>query len=149
MENDGAQVVFTQGFTNKEGLPLPLIIQKSDGGYNYATTDLAALRYRISQDQGDLLLYVVDAGQSTHFAQVFQVANRAGWIPPGVTLTHVPFGVVQGEDGKKFKTRSGETVRLKDLLDEAVTRARADLEHRLELEGRQESKEFKIGRAHV
>ncbi len=142
VENEGAQVVFTQGFTNKEGLPLPLIIQKSDGGYNYATTDLAALRYRITRDGGDRLLYVVDAGQSTHFAQVFQVAEKAGWIPPGVTLTHVPFGVVQGEDGKKFKTRSGETVRLKDLLDEAVARAKADLNHRLELEGRQESQEF-------
>ncbi|MBU6229771.1 MAG: arginine--tRNA ligase [Cyanobacteria bacterium REEB459] len=141
-ENEGARVVFTQGFTNKEGLPLPVIIQKSDGGYNYATTDLAALRYRISQDRGDRLLYVVDAGQSTHFAQVFQVAERAGWIPAGVTLTHVPFGVVQGEDGKKFKTRSGETVRLKDLLDEAVARARADLEQRLALEARQEPQEL-------
>ncbi len=142
VENEGARVVFTEGFTNKEGQPLPLIIQKSDGGYNYATTDLAAIRYRIQVDGGDRLLYVVDAGQSTHFAQVFQVANKAGWVPPQVSLTHVPFGVVQGEDGKKFKTRSGDTVRLKDLLDEAVTRARRDLETRLQAENRQESETF-------
>jgi arginyl-tRNA synthetase len=142
VENEGARVVFTEGFTNKEGQPLPLIIQKSDGGYNYATTDLAAIRYRIQVDGGDRLLYVVDAGQSTHLAQVFQVANKAGWVPPQVSLTHVPFGVVQGEDGKKFKTRSGDTVRLKDLLDEAVTRARSDLEARLQAENRQEPEAF-------
>lgn len=135
-------MVFTEGFTNKEGQPLPLIIQKSDGGYNYATTDLAAIRYRIQVDGGDRLLYVVDAGQSTHLAQVFQVARKAGWVPPQVSLTHVPFGVVQGEDGKKFKTRSGDTVRLKDLLDQAVIRARDDLEARLEAENRQESAAF-------
>jgi arginyl-tRNA synthetase len=142
VENEGARVVFTEGFTNKEGQPLPLIIQKSDGGYNYATTDLAAIRYRIQVDGGDRLLYVVDAGQSTHLAQVFQVAHRAGWVPPQVSLTHVPFGVVQGEDGKKFKTRSGDTVRLKDLLEEAVNRARADMEARLEAENRQEPAAF-------
>jgi arginyl-tRNA synthetase len=142
VENEGARVVFTEGFTNKEGQPLPLIIQKSDGGYNYATTDLAAIRYRIQVDGGDRLLYVVDAGQSTHLAQVFQVARKAGWVPPQVSLTHVPFGVVQGEDGKKFKTRSGDTVRLKDLLDQAVIRARDDLEARLEAENRQESAAF-------
>ncbi|HIK45465.1 MAG TPA: arginine--tRNA ligase, partial [Leptolyngbyaceae cyanobacterium M65_K2018_010] len=142
VEDQGAQVVFAEGFTNKEGAPLPLIIQKSDGGYNYATTDLAAIRYRIQQDRAERVLYVVDAGQSNHFAQVFQVAAKAGWVPAGVELTHVPFGVVQGEDGKKFKTRSGETVRLKDLLDEAVNRARADLVARLEAEGREETPEF-------
>ncbi len=142
VENEGARVVFTEGFTNKEGQPLPLIIQKSDGGYNYATTDLAAIRYRIQVDGGDRLLYVVDAGQSTHLAQVFQVARKASWVPPQVSLTHVPFGVVQGEDGKKFKTRSGDTVRLKDLLDQAVIRARDDLEARLEAENRQESAAF-------
>ncbi|MFM7527612.1 MAG: arginine--tRNA ligase [Nodosilinea sp.] len=142
VENEGARVVFTEGFTNKEGQPLPLIIQKSDGGYNYATTDLAAIRYRIQVDGGDRLLYVVDAGQSTHLAQVLQVAHRAGWVPPQVSLTHVPFGVVQGEDGKKFKTRSGDTVRLKDLLEEAVNRARADMEARLEAENRQEPAAF-------
>lgn len=142
VEDQGAQCVFLDGFTNKEGEPLPLIVQKSDGGYNYATTDLAAVRYRIHQDQAERIIYVTDAGQANHFAQVWQVAQRAGWIPASVELVHVPFGVVQGEDGKKFKTRSGDTVRLRDLLDEAIARARADLEARLAEEGRQESEEF-------
>lgn len=142
VEDQGAKVVFVDGFTNKEGDPLPLIIQKTDGGYNYATTDLAAIRYRTGTDGAERVLYVVDAGQGNHFAQVFQVAGKAGWIPAGVDLTHVPFGVVQGEDGKKFKTRSGETIRLKDLLDEAVSRARADLETRIQTEERQETEAF-------
>ncbi|MBD1875932.1 arginine--tRNA ligase [Nodosilinea sp. FACHB-131] len=142
VEDRGAKVVFADGFTNKDGDPLPLIIQKTDGGYNYATTDLAAIRYRTQQDGAERVLYVVDAGQGNHFAQVFQVAAKAGWIPAGVELTHVPFGVVQGEDGKKFKTRSGDTVKLKDLLDEAVSRARADLEARIQAEDRQETEDF-------
>ncbi|QSF50189.1 MULTISPECIES: arginine--tRNA ligase [unclassified Thermosynechococcus] len=142
VEDQGAKVVFLEGFTNKEGQPQPLIIQKSDGGYNYATTDLAALRYRIDKDRADWIIYVTDVGQSTHFAQVFQVAQRAGWVPPHVTLTHVPFGLVLGEDGKRLKTRSGETIRLMDLLTEAIARSRADLEQRLASEGRRESPEF-------
>lgn len=142
VEDQGAQCVFLEGYTNKEGNPLPLIIKKSDGGYNYATTDLAAVRYRIQQDHAERIIYVTDVGQSNHFAQVWQVAKRAGWIPDTVELVHVPFGLVQGEDGKKFKTRSGDTVKLRDLLDEAVERARADLESRLAAEGRQESAEF-------
>ncbi len=142
VEDQGAKVVFVDGFTNKDGNPLPLIIQKSDGGYNYATTDLAAIRYRTGKDGAERVLYVVDAGQGNHFAQVFQVGAKAGWIPDGVELTHVPFGVVQGEDGKKFKTRSGDTVRLKDLLDEAVSRARTDLETRIQSEERQETEDF-------
>lgn len=146
VEDQGAKCVFLEGFTNKEGDPLPLIIQKSDGGYNYATTDLAAIRYRIEQDQAERIIYVTDAGQSNHFVQVWQVARRAGWIPDTIELVHVPFGLVQGEDGKKFKTRSGDTVPLKNLLNEAVTRARADLEGRFQEEGREESEEFK---AHV
>lgn len=142
VEDQGAQVVFLKGFTNKDGDPLPLIVKKSDGGYNYATTDLAAIRYRTQQDGAERIIYVVDAGQSNHFDQVFQVARRAGWVPETVELIHVPFGVVQGEDGKKFKTRSGETVRLKDLLDEAVNRARTDLEARIQTEARDESVDF-------
>lgn len=142
VEDAGAKCVFLEGFTNKEGEPLPLIVQKSDGGYNYATTDLAALRYRIEQDQANRLIYITDAGQANHFAQVFQVARRAGWIPDDVEIVHVPFGLVQGEDGKKLKTRSGETVRLRDLLDEAITRTRADLESRLQEEGRSETEDF-------
>lgn len=142
VEDGGAKCVFLEGFTNKEGEPLPLIVQKSDGGYNYATTDLAALRYRIEQDHAQRIIYITDAGQANHFAQVFQVARRAGWIPDDIEIIHIPFGLVQGEDGKKLKTRSGETVRLRDLLDEAIARARADLDTRLKEEGREESEDF-------
>ncbi|MFP4123974.1 arginine--tRNA ligase [Coleofasciculus sp.] len=142
VEDQGAKCVFLAGFTNKKGEPLPLIVQKSDGGYNYATTDLAALRYRIEQDGANRIIYVTDAGQANHFAQVFQVAQRAGWLPETVEIVHVPFGLVLGEDGKKLKTRSGETVRLRDLLDEAIARARADLETRIQAEDRQETEEF-------
>ena len=141
-EDQGAQCVFLEGFMNKEGNPQPLIVQKSNGGYNYATTDLAALRYRIKEDGAKRIIYVTDLGQSTHFAQVFQVATRAGWIADDVEVVHVPFGLVQGEDGKKLKTRAGETVRLRDLLDEAIARAKADLEMRLQVEGRLETPEF-------
>ncbi|MBD2042505.1 arginine--tRNA ligase [Microcoleus sp. FACHB-672] len=142
VEDAGAKCVFLEGFKNTEGNPLPLIVKKSDGGYNYATTDLAALRYRIQQDEADRLIYITDAGQSNHFAQFFQVARRADWIPDNVEIVHVPFGLVLGEDGKKLKTRSGETVRLRDLLDEAVIRARADLETRIKEEEREETEEF-------
>lgn len=145
-EDEGAKCVFLEGFTNKEGKPLPLIVQKSDSGYNYATTDLAALRYRIQQDGAERIIYVTDAGQANHFAQVFQIARRAGWLTADVEVVHVPFGLVLGEDGKKLKTRSGETVRLRDLLDEAIARSRADLDARLIAENREETEEFK---AHV
>jgi arginyl-tRNA synthetase len=148
-ENQGAKCVFLEDFKNKAGDPQPLIVQKSDGGYNYATTDLAALRYRIQQDGAQRIIYVTDAGQATHFAQVFQVARRARWIPVGVEVVHVPFGLVQGEDGKKLKTRSGETVRLKDLLDEAIARARQDLKQRLREENRKESEKFIANEARV
>ncbi|MCC5634444.1 arginine--tRNA ligase [Nostoc sp. CHAB 5844] len=142
VEDQGAKVVFLEGFTNREGEPLPLIVQKSDGGYNYVTTDLAALRYRIQQDEAKRIIYITDAGQSNHFAQFFQVARKAGWIPDDVELVHVPFGLVLGEDGKKFKTRSGDTVRLRDLLNEAIIRARADLDQRLQADERTETEEF-------
>jgi len=144
--DEGAQCVFLQGVSGKEGKPLPVIVQKSDGGFNYATTDLAAIRYRFAAppagDGAHRVIYVTDAGQASHFAGVFQVARRAGWIPAEARLEHVPFGLVQGEDGKKLKTRSGDTVRLKDLLDEAVERCEADLRRRLAEEGRAESEEF-------
>jgi arginyl-tRNA synthetase len=144
--DDGAGCVFLEGVSGKDGKPLPLIVQKRDGGFNYATTDLAALRYRFAQppagDGAGRVIYVTDAGQASHFAGVFQVARRAGWIPPHGRVDHVPFGLVQGEDGKKLKTRAGDTVRLRDLLDEAVERADADLRRRLEEEGRQEDETF-------
>jgi arginyl-tRNA synthetase len=142
VESDGAKCVFVDGFTNKEGEPLPLIVQKSDGGYNYATTDLAAIRYRIQNDKAKRIVYVTDSGQANHFAQVFAVARKAGWIPEDVEIVHVPFGLVLGEDGKRLKTRSGEAVRLQDLLDEAIVRTRQDLENRLKAEERQETEEF-------
>jgi arginyl-tRNA synthetase len=141
-EDDGAQCVFLDGYTNKDGKPLPLIVQKSNGGYNYATTDLAALRYRITTDRADRIIYVVDVGQSSHFEQVFQVARRAGWLTDAVEAQHVPFGLVQGEDGKKLKTRAGDTVRLRDLLEEAIDRAKADITQRLANEARTEPADF-------
>ena len=144
--DDGARCVFLEGVSGKDGKPLPVIVQKSDGGFNYATTDLAAIRYRFgSSPDGDgarRVIYVTDAGQANHFAGVFQVARRAGWLPDDGRLEHVPFGLVQGEDGKKLKTRAGDTVRLKDLLDEAVDRAEADLRRRLDEEGREEDDAF-------
>lgn len=142
----GARCVFLEGMSGKDGQPLPVIVQKSDGGFNYATTDLAAIRYRFAAppagDGARRVIYVTDAGQAGHFAAVFQVARRAGWIPEGARLEHVPFGLVQGEDGKKLKTRAGDTVRLRDLLEEAVQRAEADLRRRLAEEGRAEDEAF-------
>ena len=149
VEDHGAQCIFVDGFTNREGQPLPLIVQKSDGGFNYATTDLAALRYRITEDKAQRIIYVTDSGQSDHFAQVFQVAQKANWIPETVEITHVPFGLVQGEDGKKLKTRSGDTVRLRDLLDESVDRFGAILDARIVEEDRTELPEFKTNVATV
>ena len=144
--DEGARCVFLEGVSGKEGKPLPVIVQKSDGGFNYATTDLAAIRYRFAAapagDGARRVIYVTDAGQASHFAGVFQVARRAGWIPDDGRLEHVPFGLVQGEDGKKLKTRAGDTVRLRDLLDEAVERCEADLRRRLQEEGRSEDEAF-------
>ncbi len=141
-EDQGAKCVFLEGFSNKDGDPLPVIVQKTDGGFNYATTDLAAIKYRIQQDKAERIIYVTDSGQANHFAGVFQVAKRAGILPENVEIVHVPFGLVLGEGGKKIKTREGETIRLKDLLDEAILRAKNDLESRLKTEGREETSDF-------
>jgi len=123
--SDGAKCVFLDEFKNREGEQLPLIVQKSDGGYNYDTTDLAAVRYRIQVDHADRMIYVVDAGQSLHFQMVFAAAEKAGWVDRKKTeVDHVPFGLVLGTDGKKFKTRSGDTEKLIDLLHEAVSEAK-------------------------
>ncbi len=123
VENQGAQCIYPEGFKNKEGEPLPLIVQKRDGGFNYDTTDMTAIRYRVKEERADRIIYVTDVGQAQHFAMIFEAARMAGWIDH-VQVVHVPFGMVLGEDRKKFKTRSGDTVRLRDLLEEAVTRAR-------------------------
>jgi len=122
-QSDGAICVFPDGFKTKEGSPLPLIIRKSDGAFLYATTDLAAIRYRMNELKADKIIYITDARQSLHFEMVFAVARMAGWVKENTELCHVTFGSVLGEDGKPFKTRSGENVKLQDLLDEAVTRA--------------------------
>jgi len=121
--SQGAGVVFVEGFADKDGKPLPMIVQKSDGGYLYATTDLAAAAYRVDELDADRVVYVVGAPQRQHFDMLFATLRKLGWVDDHVRLDFVPFGQVLGEDGKIFRTRSGETVRLVDLLDEAETRA--------------------------
>lgn len=123
-ESQGAQCVFLDEFKGKDGNPLPVIIQKSDGGYNYGTFDLAALRYRTSTLDADRIVYVTDARQALHFKQVFEVAKIGKLLAkPDVKLEHVTFGTILGEDNKPLKTRSGENVKLADLLDEAIDKA--------------------------
>jgi arginyl-tRNA synthetase len=128
--NDGALCVFAPGFTNREGEPLPLIVRKQDGGFGYAATDLAALRFRTQTLHGTRLLYVVGTPQAQHFAMVFAVGELAGWLKAPARAEHVAFGSILGQDKKMLKTRSGETVSLSSLLDEAVERAAAELERR-------------------
>ncbi|NJP09592.1 MAG: arginine--tRNA ligase [Leptolyngbyaceae cyanobacterium RU_5_1] len=142
VEDNGAKCVFLEGFTNKDGNPLPLIVQKSDGGYNYAATDLAAIRYRVQVDRAQRVIYPVGAEQTNHFVQIFQVGRRAGWITDNVEFFHAPFGFVLGENGQKLKTREGDAIPLKELLHEAIAHARQDLETRLAAEGRQETDAF-------
>ncbi|WP_437325498.1 arginine--tRNA ligase [Sorangium sp. So ce381] len=122
-ESEGALCVFPAGFTGKDGAPLPLIVRKQDGGYGYATTDLAAIRHRLTTVGARRIVYVVGAPQSQHFAMVFATAREAGWLAPPARAEHVAFGSVLGADKKMFKTRSGDTVKLSDLLDEATERA--------------------------
>jgi arginyl-tRNA synthetase len=122
-ESRGAQCVFLDEFKGKDGEPLPLIVRKSDEGFLYATTDLAAIRYRVGTLHADRILYVVDARQSLHFKQLFAVARKAGFARPDVSLEHEAFGTMMGADGRPFKTRTGDTVKLMDLLDEAERRA--------------------------
>lgn len=126
--SDGAKCVYLDGFTNREGEPLPLIVQKSDGGYNYASTDLAALYHRVQEEKVDEVIYVVDAGQSLHFQMIFAAAAKAGYYDPQKNrVVHVPFGLVLRGDGKKFKTREGDTERLVDLIQTAIDKAKAIL----------------------
>lgn len=121
--SEGALCAFPAGFKGRDGEPVPLIVQKSDGGYGYDTTDLAALRHRVRDLGCTRLVYVVGAPQKQHFEMIFAVAKMAGWITEGVLAEHTPFGSILGEDGKMFKTRSGDTVKLTDLLEEALKRA--------------------------
>jgi arginyl-tRNA synthetase len=126
--SEGALCAFPAGFTGREGRPLPLIIRKSDGGYNYATTDLAAVRYRVDKLSVDRSVYVVGSEQALHFQMVFAVAREAGWIPEGVSFEHAQIGMVLGQDGNRLRTREGETPKLIGLLQEAVDRARGILD---------------------
>ena len=123
--NAGAICVYPPGFIGRDGLPLPLIVRKQDGGFGYAATDLAALKYRVQSLGADRILYVVGAPQNQHFAMIFATARLAGWVTPGVRLEHVAFGSVLGPDGKMLKTRAGDAVSLAALVGEAVERARA------------------------
>lgn len=123
IESDGAKVVFLPELADKNGNPSPMIIQKSGGGYLYSSTDLAALRYRVNELNADRVLYFIDARQSLHMKQVFITGRKAGYAPRSVSLEHHPFGTMMGNDGRPFKTRSGGTVKLADLLIEAVQRA--------------------------
>ncbi|GAA1858787.1 arginine--tRNA ligase [Brevibacterium marinum] len=126
--SDGALCVFPEGFTGREGEPLPLIIRKSDGGYGYATTDLAAVRHRVTELGADRVLYVVGTPQAMHFEMVFSIARAAGWLPEGVAVEHVKIGNVLGDDGKILRTRSGAPLRLAELLEEAIARAKTTLQ---------------------
>jgi len=124
-ESEGAQCVFLEQFKNAEDNPLPVIVQKADGGYLYSTTDLAAMRYRSQTLKADRALYFVDQRQALHFQMVFAVARRAGFVHPEMQLEHMGFGTMNGPDGRPFKTRDGGTVKLVDLLNEAEQRAYA------------------------
>lgn len=129
-ESGGAQCAFLPGFVGRDGLPLPVIVRKSDGGFGYSATDLAAVRHRIDDLQASRIVYVVDHRQALHFQQIFALCRAAGWLPESVPAEHVAFGTVLGPDGKPFKTRDGDTVRLALLLDGATARARALLDDR-------------------
>ncbi len=124
-DSDGARCVFPAGFSGRDGRPLPLIVRKRDGGYGYPATDLAAIRHRTRDLKATRLLYVVGAPQHQHLEMVFQTAREAGWLAEPARATHVGFGQVLGASGKKLASRSGGTVKLADLLDEAVQRASA------------------------
>ncbi len=147
-KSEGAQVVYlseknmtgTTAMTTdcqQQPPPLPLMVQKSDGGFLYSTTDLAAIWHRSKQEKASRILYVVDSGQHAHFSSVFEVSRRAEFVGDNVELQHVPFGLVLGEDGKKFRTRSGDTIKLKDLLAEAVRIPMEDMKRRLKDKGKE------------
>jgi len=128
VESEGALCAFPAGFTGREGRPLPLIIRKSDGGYNYASTDLAPVRYRVDKLSADRAIYVVGSEQALHFQMVFAVAIQAGWIPAEARFEHAQIGMVLGQDGNRLRTREGETPKLSGLLQEGVDRARGILD---------------------
>ncbi|WP_216590421.1 arginine--tRNA ligase [Streptomyces brasiliscabiei] len=147
VRSEGALCVFFDDVKGPDGNPVPLIVQKSDGGYGYAATDLSAIRDRVFHLKANSLLYVVDARQSLHFKMVFETARRAGWLnDEDVKAFQLAFGTVLGKDGKPFKTREGETVRLVDLLDEAIDRATAVVREKAEKVGLTEDEIVENGR---
>ncbi|MFI9563363.1 arginine--tRNA ligase [Streptomyces rishiriensis] len=146
VRSEGALCVFFEDVKGPDGNPVPLIVQKSDGGYGYAATDLSAIRDRVFDIKASTLLYVVDARQSLHFKMVFETARRAGWLNDQVKAHQLAFGTVLGKDGKPFKTREGETVKLVDLLDEAVDRATAVVRDKAEKVGLSEQEIEENGR---
>jgi arginyl-tRNA synthetase len=146
VRSEGALCVFFDDIKGPDGNPVPLIVQKSDGGFGYAATDLSAIRDRVGNLKASTLLYVVDARQGLHFKMVFETARRAGWLNDEVKAHQLAFGTVLGKDGKPFKTREGETVRLVDLLDEAIDRATAVVEEKKEKAGLTDEEVVENGR---
>ncbi|WP_055569390.1 arginine--tRNA ligase [Streptomyces atriruber] len=146
VRSEGALVVFFDEIRGKDGEPVPLIVQKADGGFGYAASDLSAIRNRVVDLDATTLLYVVDVRQSLHFKMVFEAARRMGWLNDDVTAHNMGYGTVLGADGKPFKTRAGETVRLEDLLDEAVERATAVVREKAEKIGLSEEEIVENGR---
>ncbi|MEV0937171.1 arginine--tRNA ligase [Streptomyces phaeochromogenes] len=144
--SEGALCVFFDDVKGPDGDPVPLIVKKSDGGYGYAATDLSAIRDRVFNLKANNLIYVVDARQSLHFKMVFEAARRAGWLNDEAKAEHLAFGTVLGKDGKPFKTREGETIRLVDLLDEAIDRATAVVREKAEKVGLTEDEIVENGR---
>lgn len=148
--SNGAKCVFVDGFEGRDGTPFPLMVQKSDGGFNYDTTDLAAMKHRIEKEKAERIIVVVDSGQSLHFQLVEKVSEMAGFLDKAHTqFNHVGFGLVLGPDGKKFKTRSGETVKLIDLLTTSIQKAEKIIKQRTpdipDKELKQASKALGIG----
>ncbi|MFD0417502.1 arginine--tRNA ligase [Streptomyces sp. NPDC127108] len=146
VRSDGALVVFFDEIRGKDDQPVPLIVQKADGGFGYAASDLSAIRDRVVGLHATSLLYVVDVRQSLHFRMVFEAARRMGWLNDDVTAHNMGYGTVLGADGKPFKTREGKTVRLEDLLDEAVERATAVVREKAEKVGLTEQEIIENGR---
>lgn len=148
--SDGAKCIFLPEFKNRDGNPMPLMVQKSDGGFGYDTTDMAAMKHRVEEEKADRIIIVTDAGQSRHFQMIHAASVKAGYLDPKrVRFDHVPFGLVLGPDGKKFRTRSGETERLADLLYNAITKAEEIMQERnpemSEKERKQIAKSLGIG----
>jgi arginyl-tRNA synthetase len=143
--SDGALCAFPPGFTARDGTPLPIILRKSDGGYGYDATDMAAIRYRIRDLGADRLIYVVGSEQSLHFAMIFAVARQAGWLTDKVRAEHAAIGMVAGADGKRFRTRSGSSVKLITLIDEAVDRAEEVIRDRYDDPGQRHEIALEVG----